>query len=151
MAYSTAEGRARILADMASAESLLGAAVAALGEAYEQIDEQAAERMERLLFKPLQGAYGQLGRARREFASRSGLPWRSAATPPLRAPESARASLEHAAGVIAEADGILAELQDSLLPVEVGDQPLRQALSAARSVIAPLPGVCDEVIRTLGR
>ena len=151
MAYTTAEGRTRILADMASAVSLLAAAVTALGEAYERLDDQAAERMEARLFRPLQGAYGQLGRGQREFAARTGLALPDTSAPSVRMPESARASLEHAAGAIEEADAILAELQDSLLPVEVGDQQLREALSGTRSVIAPLPEVCDGVIRTLGR
>jgi hypothetical protein len=67
------------------------------------------------------------------------------------APEDPRATLERAADAIQAADDTLAELQDTLLPVEVGDQELRAGLSGTRSVIAPLPGVCDEFVRTLGR
>lgn len=151
MGYTNEEGRTQILDDAADAVNQLSIAVAALGEAYEHLDEQAGERMETALFRPLQGAYGQLKRALGEFAQRVGLPPREfpAATTP--APEDPRASLEHAADAIQAADEILAELQDSLLPVEVGDQQLRSGLSGTRSAIAPLPEACDDFIRTLGR
>ena len=104
-----------------------------------------------LLFRPLQGAYGQLKRTLSEFAQRSGLPGRDFPAAPVLAPEDPRASLEHAADAIQAADEILAELQDSLLPVEVGDQQLRSGLSGTRTAIAQLPEACDEFIRTLGR
>ena len=60
-------------------------------------------------------------------------------------------ALENAADAIQAADETLAELQDTLLPVEVGDQELRAGLSGTRNSIARLPGVCDGLIRTLGR
>ena len=151
MAYTTEEGRTQILDDAGAAVDQLSIAVAALGEAYEHLDEAAGDRMEAALFRPLQGAYGQLKRTHSEFAQRAGLPGRDfpPATPP--APEDPRASLEHAADAIQTADEMLAELQDSLLPVEVGDQQLRGGLSGTRSAISPLPERCDEFIRTLGR
>ena len=151
MGYTTEEGRTQILDDAAAAVEQLSIAVAALGEAYEHLDEQAGDRMEARIFRPLQGAYGQLKRAHSEFAQRSGLPGRDFPSAPPPAPEDPRASLEHAADAIQAADEILAELQDSLLPVEVGDQQLRSGLSGTRSAIAQLPGACDEFIRTLGR
>jgi hypothetical protein len=151
MGYSTEEGRTQILDDAAAAVEQLSIAVAALGEAYEHLDEQAGDRMEASLFRPLQGGYGQLKRTHSEFAQRSGLPGRDFPQAPPPAPADPRDSLEHAADAIQAADEILAELQDSLLPVEVGDQPLRSGLSGTRTTIARLPEACDEFIRTLGR
>lgn len=151
MGYTTAEGRTQILDDTAAAVDQLSIALAALGEAYEHLDEAAGDRMETSLFRPLQGASGQLQRTHREFAQRAGLPGRDFPAAPPPAPADPRASLEHAADAIQAADEILAELQDSLLPVEVGDQPLRSGLSTTRTVIAPLPERCDEFVRTLGR
>lgn len=151
MGYTTEEGRTQILDDAAAAVEQLSLAIASLGEAYEHLDEQSGDRMEAQLFRPLQSAYGQLQRTLGEFAQRAGLPGRSFQAAPPPAPEDPRASLEHAADAIQAADEILAELQDTLLPVEVGDQLLRSGLSGTRSVIARLPGACDEFIRTLGR
>ena len=45
----------------------------------------------------------------------------------------------------------IGELQDSLLPVEVGDTELRAGLSRTRELIAPLPAAAREMVRTLGR
>lgn len=151
MGYTTDEGRTRILDDTAAAIAELSIAVAALGEAYEHLDEAAGDRMEARIFRPLQGAYGQLKRAHSEFAQRARLPARDFPPAPPPAPEDPRTSIEHAADAIQAADEMLAELQDSLLPVEVGDQQLRGGLSGARSAIAALPERCDEFIRTLGR
>jgi hypothetical protein len=151
MSYTTEEGRTQILEDSAAAVDQLTVALAELGEAYEHLDEQAGDRMEAQLFRPLRSAYGQLKRAHTEFARRTGLPAREFAPVPAIAPEAPRLALEHAADAIQAADDELAELQDSLLPVEVGDQELRAGLSGARSAIAPLPGACDQLIRTLGR
>jgi hypothetical protein len=151
MGYTTEEGRTQILDDAGAAVQQLSIAVAALGEAYEHLDEAAGDRMETALFRPLQGAYGQLKRTHSEFAQRVGLPGRNFPSAPPPAPEDPRASLEHAADAIQAADDMLAELQDTLLPVEVGDRELRSGLSGTRSAIAALPERCDEFVRTLGR
>src|ERR1700761_8359060 len=139
MGYTTDEGRTQILDDAAAAVDQLSVAMAALGEAYEHLDEQSGDRMEARLFRPLQGAYGTLKRTLGDFAQRSGLPGRPFPVAPPPAPEDPRASLEHAADAIQAADDTLAELQDSLLPVEVGDRELRAGLSGTRSTIAKLP------------
>ena len=151
MGYTTEEGRTQILDDASAAVDQLSVAMAALGEAYEHLDEQAGDRMEAQLFRPLQSAYGQLKRTLGEFAARAGLPGRDFPASPPPAPEDPRVSLEHAADAMQAADDLLAALQDSLLPVEVGDQELRSGLSSTRSLIAPLPEACDEFVRTLGR
>ncbi len=151
MSYTTNEGRSQILDDTAVAVDQLSVALAELGEAYEHLDEQTGDRMEAQLFRPLQGAYGQLKRTHTDFAQRSGLSVREFAAIPTTAPEAPRTALEHAADAIQTADDTLADLQDSLLPVEVGDQELRAGLSGTRTTIATLPGVCDGLIRLLGR
>jgi hypothetical protein len=151
MGYTNEEGRTQILDDAGAAIDQLSIAIAELGEAYEHLDEAAGERMETQIFRPLQGAYGQLKRTHSEFAQRSGLPVRTFAAAPPPAPEDPRVSLEHAADAIQTADELISELQDSLLPVEVGDQQLRSGLSGTRSTIAQLPERCDEFVRTLGR
>ena len=151
MGYTTEEGRTQILDDAGAAADQLSIAIAELGEAYEHLDESAGDRMEADLFRPLQSAYGQLKRTHSEFAQRSHLPSRDFPAAPPPAPEDPRVSLEHAADAIQAADEMIAELQDTLLPVEVGDQELRGGLSGTRTVIAPLPERCDEFVRTLGR
>lgn len=151
MAYSTEEGRTQILDDSAAAVLDLADAVSALGEAYELLDEDSGDRLEAKLFKPLQSAYGHLQRTHSEFAGRVGLPAAHFTASGPGAVEDTRALIERAADAIQAADDGLAELQDTLLPVEVGDQELRSGLAAVRTVIAPLPEACDEFIRTLGR
>jgi hypothetical protein len=49
------------------------------------------------------------------------------------------------------ADDTLAGLQDSLLPVEVGDEALRAGLSRVRLLISPVPVASARLVRTLGR
>ena len=48
-------------------------------------------------------------------------------------------------------DQILAELQDSMMPVEVGDRELRTGLSETREAIAPLPASARRLMRAQGR
>jgi len=57
MAYSAAEARQEILDRTAEAADHLGAALAALGAAYELVDEATGDRLERALFRPVQVAY----------------------------------------------------------------------------------------------
>ena len=52
MAYATQEARQHLLDTVAEAIAELQIAVAALGAAYEQLDEQSADRMEDALFRP---------------------------------------------------------------------------------------------------
>lgn len=107
--------------------------------------------MEDQLFRPLQSAYGQLQRTHAEFATRFGLPGRKFEAPDLSLPADARTLLERAADDAEAADATLAELQDSLLPVEVGDEALRAGLSRVRTLIAPVPAACRRFVRTVGR
>jgi hypothetical protein len=150
MSY-TQSGRRQILEDTAAAAEELGNGLGWLGEAYEHLDEQMADRMEASLFRPLQSAYGQLKRAHAEFAQRYGLEAREFPTAPPPLPGDPRRLFERAAESIQSADETLARLQDSLLPVEVGDEALRAGLSHVRVLLTPLPAASSQLIRTLGR
>lgn len=151
MSFTAQSGRVQILEDVAEAAEELGNALAWLGEAYEHLDEQTAERMESALFQPLQSAYGQLKRTSGEFAQRYGLDRQEfpTALPPL--PDDPRRLFERAAEAIRSGDETLAGLQDSLLPVEVGDEALRAGLSRVRVLISPLPAATSRLVSILGR
>jgi hypothetical protein len=152
VSYSTAEGRQQLLDDMAEAIDALAVALAAVGDAYEQVDERTADTLEEQLFRPLQLAYGRAQRGHAAFAARAGLEGRTFNAAP-EAPPSARADelIEDAVERILDADEIVSELQDSLLPVEVGDPEIRAELSGLREALDPLPRRARELTRTLGR
>src|ERR1700730_15151026 len=76
MAYTTADARQQLLDTLAEAIDQIAVALASLGEAYEQLDEQKAETLEQELFRPVQTAYGRAKRTHAEFARRHGLPAR---------------------------------------------------------------------------
>jgi hypothetical protein len=152
MAYVAREARQELLDDIASAIERLAAALADLGTAYEQLDEQTADRLEDALFRPAQTAYGRARRTHAGFAQRHGLPARDFA--PAAAgtlSHGVRELVDRATDAIAEADDILAELQDSMRPVEVGDPELRAGLADVRERLAALPDAARALTRTLGR
>jgi hypothetical protein len=152
MAYTTAEGQQQVLDELAVAADELDAALALLGEAYEHLDEHAAEVLEVELFRGVQLAYGRVKRTYNEFASRSELPGRTFESAPAAAPSNgAKALIDAAVEAAGKADAALVELQDSMLPVEVGDAELRAGIAAARELVGGLRGRAREVVRTLGR
>ncbi len=152
MAYTTAEARQQMLDDLAHAIDELGVALAALGDAYELLDEQTGDRMEAELFRPVQVTYGRAQRTYAGFAERHGLPARSFGPAAAgRAAHDARSLLDAALEAAAEADHLLAEIQDSMMPVEVGDAELRAGLAEARELVGPLPERGTALLRTLGR
>lgn len=151
MAYTNREGRERLLNDLATGAGQIEIALAALGEAYESLDDQAADRLENDLFRPVQAAYGRAKRTHTEFAARYGLPPGDFRESLQSRPRTARDSIAQAADALREADDTIAALQDSMLPVEVGDPELRAGLSQVRELISPLPAVSQGVLRTLGR
>src|SRR5919108_2114460 len=77
MAYGTHEARQELLGAIARAIDEIAVALAALGAAYEQLDERTAARLEEQLFRPVQAAYGRLKRTHASFAERHGLPRRA--------------------------------------------------------------------------
>jgi hypothetical protein len=152
MAYSAGEAREQLLDEVAAATDQLALAVAALGEAYEELDEQTADRLEEDLFRPVQHAYGRLRRTHSEFAERFRLPIRTfeRSSGGIHSGDP-RVYVSRATEAIERADQILAELQDSMRPVEVGDRELRAGLSETRAAIAELPARAQRLMRAQGR
>jgi hypothetical protein len=152
MPYSTAEARQQLLDDIAVAVEEIGVALAALTEAYDHLDERMADRMEEELFRPVQVAYGRARRTHTGFAERTGLPTRtfepSASSRPTA---TSRELLDTAVEAIAESDHLLTEVQDSMMPVEVGDAELRAGLAQVRELVGPLTHRAREITRVLGR
>src|SRR3954451_24544094 len=153
MAYVTQEARQELLATIGEAVDELNGAIAALGAAYEQLDDAAADRLEEQLFRPVQVAYGRAQRTATGFAERHGLP-----APATDAPGSAglpsqgvRGFVENALEGVEEADRILIELQDSMRPVEVGDAELRAGLADVRELLRQMPDRVQAFLRTFGR
>ena len=152
MAYTTADARSQLLAELAIAADQLGVALAALTEAYEQLDDSTADRLEEDLFRPVQSAYGRAKRTHAEFAERHGLPSRAFAPSLPGAPSrGVKGFLEQAVAAVESADGTLATLQDSMLPVEVGDPQLRAGLEEVRALLDHTRSRARELLRTLGR
>jgi hypothetical protein len=152
MAYTAAEGRRQLLEDLGRAIESLNVALAALGAAYEALDERSADQLEAQLFRPVQSAAGRARRIHTAFAARYGEP---AATFPAASagPASlgARGFVDRATDAVDEADEALAELQDSMLPVEVGDPELRAGLAEVRALVGDVRTRARALVRTLGR
>lgn len=152
MTYTTAEGRQQVLDALASAADEIAVALALLSEAYEHLDERTAERLEEQLFQPIQAAYGRAKRVHGEFAQRHELPGRTFVSPSQVAPSSdTRGLIDAAVDAAGRADAMLAELQDSMLPVEVGDVELRAGLSEVRELVGGMRARARELVRVLGR
>ena len=152
MPYSAVEARRRLLDDLAAAADQLAIALACVAEAYDELDEQTADALERELFRPLQGAYGRAQRTHAEFAARQRLPGRSF-EPRSAGTHTAdpRVYIERAIAAAQRADEELVAIQDSMMPVEVGDAELRAGMSRVREQIAQLPARGRQLLRTLGR
>ena len=152
MSYTTQEGRERIVSDVAAAAEQIELALSYLTDAYELVDEGLADRLEQELFSPVQASFGRARRTLSEFTRRYQL---RDFTPSDAAsgsrPHGARELVESAADAIEQADHWIAELQDSLLPVEVGDTELRAGLSETRELMDALPGRARALVRVLGR
>jgi len=152
MTYAAGEARQQLLDTIAEATDELGAALASLGAAYEQLDEHSADRLEEQLFRPVQVAYGRARRTHASFASRFGLPGRTFEQAAAGAPShGVRGFIDLALEAVEEADDTLVELQDSMRPVEVGDAELRAGLAEVRELISVLPDRARDFVRRLGR
>jgi hypothetical protein len=152
MAYTAEEARAALLDDLAAAIELLAFALACIGEAYDELDERTADALEEDVFRPLQGAYGRARRTHSEFAERYGLPLRAfEPRSPGTHTNDPRVYLDRAVEATEQADHRIAELQDSMMPVEVGDTELRSGLSEVRSTISELPARGRRLQHVLGR
>jgi hypothetical protein len=152
MTYNTEEARKQLLDDVADAAGELALSIACLTEAYEALDEDTADRLEEQMFRPVQAAYGRARRTYSEFAARYRL---SDGRLEPRSPGSASPDpgtyIHRAVEAVEAADHRIAELQDSMLPVDVGDTEVRAGLSETRSLIAGVPSRGRQMLRTLGR
>lgn len=153
MAYSTSEARQELLDTVAAAARELGFAGACLGEAYEQLDEQSGDRLEEECFRPVQVAYGRAKRTHTEFAGRHGLEAGASEEQAATglASQGAAVFIQRAVEAVGAADRTLAGLQDSMLPVEAGDEELRAGLKGIREPLGGVPGKAREFLRVLGR
>ena len=152
MTYVSQEARQRLLDEVADAIDEIGQAIASLGAAYEQLDEHTADVLEEELFRPVQLAYGRARRTHAAFANRSKLPGREFAPASAGLPsQGVRGFIDAAVEAIEEADDLLVELQDSMMPVEVGDPELRAGLADVRERLGVLPDRARELLRRLGR
>ena len=152
MAQTTVEGRQQLLDSLAEATDAIGVALASLGAAYEQLDEYHAGELEEGLFRPVQLAYGRARRAHAEFAGRHGLKSRNFEPPPAGLPSTgAKGFIGNAVVAVGRADSTLADLQDSLLPVEVGDEQVRAELAEVRELVGGVTERARALVRTIGR
>src|SRR5262249_3836300 len=125
---------------------------ACLGEAYEQLDDATADRLEQELFRPLQKAYARAKRTQSSFAERFGLEATAlAAASPGLASQGGKLFVTRATTAATEADRRIADLQDSMLPIEAGDAELRAGLADIREQLTSVPGASTAFLRTLGR
>jgi hypothetical protein len=152
MVRSTAEARQQLLDAIGEATEAIGTALVYLGAAHEQLDEHNADKLEEELFRPVQLAYGRARRTHAQFAARHGLASRNFEPPSPGLPSTgARGFIDAAVTAVGRADSTLATLQDSLLPVEVGDAELRAALAGLREMVGGLDDRAHDLVRTLGR
>ena len=152
MSYVAGEARQELLDTLGEAIDEVAAAIAALGEAYEQLGTVPADRLEEELFQPVQAAYGRAKRTHTGFAQRHGLPERTFSPANQGLPSTGvRGFLDSAVDSVAEADAMLADLQDSMMPVEVGDPELRAGLAEVRELLGGVRAHAREFVRTLGR
>ncbi len=153
MTTGTAALRQQLLDEIGAAADAIATAVAGFGDAYEQLDDDSADRLEETLFRPAQTAYGRIKRTHTAFAERHRLPTRAfrPATTGDGAPRLAAEQLERAMEAIEEADGVLVDLQDSMLPVEVGDPEVRAGVAEVRRLLDGLAVPARDFARRLGR
>jgi hypothetical protein len=152
VSYIANEARQELLDTVGEAIDSIAESLAALGAAYEQLGTVPADRLEEELFRPVQAAYGRAKRTHSGFAQRQGLPERTFAPADPGLPSTGiRGFVDSAVASAGRADGVLAELQDSMMPVEVGDAELRAGLAEVRELLGGVSGRAREFTRTLGR
>jgi hypothetical protein len=152
MTYDVTETRQALLDTIADAIDQLAVALAALGGAYELLDESNADLLEEHLFGPVQKAYGRAQRTHAAFAQRYDLPGRTFEPAIEGAPSTGVAGfVEAAVEAVIDADQVLADLQDSLAPIEVGDPELRASLSEVRRLVAGVESQAARFVSARGR
>lgn len=152
MASTNATVRQQLIDPLAQAADGLADALASLAEAYEQLDEQQADRLEADLFRPAQRALGRTKRTYSEFVARHTLEGRELHDAPPPPPASGvKALVGRAIEAIEQVDAELAGLQDSLVLVDLGDPELRGGLAEVRRSLDGLPASAHAFLRTFGR
>lgn len=152
MTYSTADARQDLLDAVGDAIVDLARALAALGAAYELLDAHKAEELEVGLFGPVQVAYGRARRTYAGFAARHRLRVGAFAKATPGAPSGGlKGYVDDAVAAVTSADATLVTLQDSLMPIEVGDAELRAGLAEVRELVADVPQRARALSRTFGR
>ena len=153
MAITAHEARVQILDELAGAIDQIALAVACLSEAFELLDVNTADRLEADLFRPVQKAFGRAKRTHAGFAGRFGLPAGEPGGDPRagRPSQGAKHFVERATAAAADADHRIAQLQDTMLPIESGDAELRAGLSDVRELLGETPASARQFLRTLGR
>ena len=152
MSYSTADARKDLLDAVGDAIDDLARALAALGAAYELLDPHKAEELEVALFGPVQVAYGRARRTYGAFAQQYRLPVGTFTKATPGAPSGGlKGYLDDAVVAVTSAGATLATLQDSMMPVEVGDADLRAGLANVRELIDEVPQRARALARTFGR
>ena len=152
MTHTTADVRQELLDAVAQTIDEIAKAVAALGGAYELLDEVNGDRLEAELFRPIQLAYGRAQRTYSGFAERYGLTTRAFVPAAEGAPShGVQGFIDLAVEAVHEADGNLVTLQDSMMPVEFGDEELRAGLSEVRRLLGDLRGRAAAFSRGFGR
>jgi hypothetical protein len=152
VSFTNKEGRGQLLDDVDEAIGELALALACLSEAYEALDDDTADRLEAEMFRPVQVAYGRARRTRTEFAERYGLGAQDQdGTPGALGVQDPRSYIERAIEAAEGADQRIADLQDSMLPVDVGDSEVRAGLAETRTLIGDVPAHGRRLLRTLGR
>jgi hypothetical protein len=152
MSSSDTSARLQLLDGLAEATDQLGRALAALGAAYEQLDEQQGDRLEDQLFHPVQRAYGRAKRTYTDFAGRHGLTTRGFTMPSPGVPSTGvKGFIEEAQEAVERADHELVALQESTLAIELSDVALRAGLTEVRQLISEMPQHARAFVRTFGR
>jgi len=146
------EVRQGVLDTISESIDQLGAALAALGVAYELLDERSQDRLEDELFGPVQKGYGRAKKTYTDFAARYGLPAATFSQPTSTSgSRDVRRFLDAALEAVDEAEEVLIHLQDSGQTVDYGDAELRAGLAGVREIIGGVREGGRSFMRTLGR
>jgi len=100
----------------------------------------------------VQRALGRAKRTNTEFAARYGLTVPEVEAPSPGVPsQGVKSFVDRAVIAAAEASRRIAELQDSMLPIEAGDPELRAALAEVRELVDQIATPARAFLNTLGR